>query len=200
MNRGIAIILSGPSGAGKSSVIRAVTPEWPQLQFSVSWTTRSPRPGEQDGVHYHFHTSEEFERARSDGEFLEFAEVHGNCYGTPRTPIFRAIDEGRIVLLDIDVQGARSVRRAVASTGYADSFLSIFMTVPSLQLLEERLRGRHTESEEAIERRMHNAASENSCWREYDYLIINDLLERSARELDAVIRAALCRTTHRHLY
>jgi guanylate kinase len=199
MERGLAIIISGPSGAGKSSVIKAVKPSWPGMDFSVSWTTRAPRPGEVDGVHYHFRTLEQFATAREAGEFLEYAEVHGNCYGTPKTPIFKAIDAGEIMVLDIDVQGARKIRQAVSGTPYASAFVYIFFTVPSLAELEARLRGRNTETEETLQRRLHNAAQENACWREYDYLVINDVLENAAGDLQAIIRANLCKTTHRTL-
>ncbi len=199
MTRGLAIIISGPSGAGKSSVIKAVKPSWPSMDFSVSWTTRPPRPGEVDGVHYHFRTLEEFAAARDAGEFLEYADVHGNCYGTPKMPIFNAIDAGEIVVLDIDVQGARKIRQSVAGTPYASSFVYVFFTAPSLAELEARLRGRHTETEETLQRRLHNAAKENECWREYDYLVFNDILENAAGDLHAIIRANLCKTTHRAL-
>ena len=199
MSKGLAIIISGPSGAGKSSVINAVRPSWPSMRFSISWTTRAPRPGEVDGVHYHFRTAGQFAEARDRGEFLEHAVVHDNCYGTPRSPIFAAIDAGEIFVLDIDVQGARQIRNSVAGTVYAPSFVYVFLAAPSLAELESRLRGRHTESEDAIRHRLRNAAMENECWREYDYLVVNDTLDHAAGDLQAIIRASLCRTSHREL-
>jgi len=184
---GKAIILSGPSGAGKSTIIGKLNQLLPGLLFSISCTTRPPRPGEVDGVHYHFTTKEDFERRLEDNGFLEHALVHGNYYGTPREPVTTAIDNGSTILLDIDVQGARLVQKALDGTDYAHHLRTVFIAPPSLEELERRLRGRGTESPESLRTRLSAAAGEIACAPEYQHTIVNDEPERAARELMGII-------------
>lgn len=199
MNNGLAIILSGPSGAGKSTLVHKVNQWIPGMLFSISCTTRAPRPGEQDGVDYHFISIEEFEKGKDRGDFLEYAFVHGNYYGTPKAPMLSAIQNDQIMLLDIDVQGARQIRECLKGTSLEKSVEYIFIAPPSLEILETRLRNRGTETEEAIQKRLNNARGEMETWKEYQYLVVNDDAEIAARKLEAIIRAALCKT-HRETW
>jgi guanylate kinase len=193
---GTALIFSGPSGAGKSTVCRHVFAQLPSLRFSVSCTTRAPRPGEFDGVHYHFIARELFCEHLAAGDFLEHAEVHGNYYGTLLSELLPQLRAGVDVLLDIDVQGMRQALNVLrAMPDIAARVVTVFLAPPSLGVLEQRLRGRGTESEESLQRRLHNARAELACWREYDYTIISDVAERSAEDLLAILRAARCRTS-----
>lgn len=172
MTQGPLVILSGPAGSGKSSVIgRLLAMGDLPLRLSVSATTRAPRPGEQDGVHYHFWTRERFERALQDKVFLESAQVHGNYYGTPRDEVEPYRASGFGVLLDIDVQGARQVRQACP-----DAF-SIFLLAPAWEDYERRLRQRRTEDEPTIARRLETARKELQAVHEYDAVVVNDQLE-----------------------
>lgn len=166
------IIVSGPSGSGKSTIVRRVLEEgaWP-LRMSVSVTTRTPRPGEEDGVHYHFWSIADFEKKRGEDAFLEWAQVHGNYYGTLADEVFPYRQAGMGVLLDIDVQGAAQVRRRCPDA------VSIFVRTERFETLEQRLRGRHTESEDAIQQRLRNAQSELARAGEYDHQVINDDLD-----------------------
>lgn len=192
---GAAIIFSGPSGVGKSTVCKRVFELYPALRFSVSCTTRSPRPGEVDGVHYHFLTREAFAAHLSAGDFLEHADVHGNWYGTLRSELLPSIRVGRDVLLDIDVQGMRQARELLrGEPDLAGTVVTVFLAPPSLPELERRLRGRGTETEETIQRRLRNAREELLSWREYDYMVISDVAERSADDIVAILRATRCRT------
>ncbi len=194
MNNGLAIILSGPSGAGKSTLVHKVNQWMPGILFSISCTTRAPRPGEQDGVDYHFTTIEDFEKGKDRGDFLEYAFVHGNYYGTPKAPMLSAIQNDQIILLDIDVQGARQIRECLKGTDLEKSVEYVFVAPPSLEVLEKRLRNRGTETEEAILKRLKNARGEMDAWQEYQYLVVNDDAETAARKLEAILRAALCKT------
>jgi guanylate kinase len=181
--KGPLIILSGPSGAGKSEAIkRLLAPHDLPLRLSVSVTTRKPRPGEADGVQYHFWTREEFERERDAGAFLEWAEVFGVAlYGTLRREVEPYRDKGVGVLLEIDVAGAAQVRRKCPD---ADS---IFLKALSPEVYEQRLRRRRTESEEAIQRRLAEARHEEAHVGEYNHIVINDDLDRAVAELRAII-------------
>jgi guanylate kinase len=185
MTRGPLIIVSGPSGSGKSTVIERVLQEMTAagapLHLSVSATTRAPRKGEVDEVHYHFWTREQFERALAAGEFLEHAEVHGACYGTLRQEVDGYRKGGIGVLLEIDVQGAAQVRRL-----YADA-VSIFLRASTLEAYEQRLRKRGTETEEAIRRRVAGAQRELAQAGAYDYQVINDDLDKAVGELRAIV-------------
>ena len=177
-------MVSGPSGAGKSSLCAKLREARPDIHFSVSCTTRAPRPGEQDGRDYHFISRDEFNSWIARGDFVEHAEVHGNHYGTLRSELLGHVQAGRDVLLDIDVQGGMSVRKAADSDPLLAKCLElIFIAPPSLAELEKRLRGRGTESEEIIQRRLGNARRELAAWGDYEYLLINDDLERAAHAL-----------------
>ena len=186
-HRGKLIVVSGPSGAGKSTVIGKVMERRNDLCFSVSATTRKPREGEVDGVNYFFVSGTEFDRMIGDDELLEHAEYNRDNYGTPRAYVEEKRRAGMHVLLDIEVQGARQVRERVPEA------IKIFIIPPSLQVLEQRLRGRGTETEEQIQRRLARARGEYREADFYDYVVINDNLETAANELNAIITAELCR-------
>lgn len=182
--RGLLLILSSPSGAGKSTLSRRLM-EWdPTLKFSVSATTRAPRPGEQDGREYYFKTREAFEDMVKTGQMLEHAEVFGNFYGSPRGPVELAMTEGRDTLFDIDWQGGQQIKQAMR-----DDVVSIFILPPSIAELESRLRGRAQDSEEVIAGRMAKSQAEISHWMEYDYVIVNDDLDRAFDALVTILQA-----------
>lgn len=189
--KGIALVMSGPSGAGKSTVIGYLRELLPELLFSISCTTRAPRPGEQDGVHYYFCSKEDFQTKVEAGEMLEYAHVHLDSYGTPASPVFQAVDNGGVMLLDIDVQGARQVKNALEKTPYREHLLTVFLAPPSMEELERRLRGRGTEKEEAILTRLANAAREMAASSEYDCTIVNDDAKKAAAELYKIITGKL---------
>ena len=191
---GVAVVFSGPSGVGKSTVCRHLCEQLPGFHFSVSCTTRAPRPGETEGREYYFLTREDFLSRQAAGQFLEHAEVHGNLYGTLRSELEPRVLAGDDVILDIDVQGARLTRQALAGRQeLAAALLLVFLAPPSLAELERRLRGRQTESEEVISRRLANAAREMAAWREYDYVIVNDEAPAATAKLAVIVRAAHCR-------
>ena len=181
--QGTLFIVSAPSGAGKTSMVRALMERDPDLGFSVSHTTRPPRPGEVDGRDYHFIDVPTFERMVEEGAFLEYAKVFDNYYGTSRAAVEAQLAEGRDVFLDIDWQGARQVRQAWPEA------VSIFVLPPSREALEARLRGRGTDSDEVIAGRMARAVDEASHYDEYDYLIVNDDFETAVGDLGAIVRA-----------
>lgn len=193
MNNGFALVLSGPSGTGKSTLVQKIRQDFPQLLFSISCTTRPPRPMEQDGKDYHFLSRELFHHGIERGDFLEYANVHGNFYGTPKAPMLRALEEDKIMLLDIDVQGARQVRQALSPEFLRDHLEFVFLAPPSLEVLEQRLRKRGTESPESLQRRLANARTEMEAWKEYQYLVVNDDLDDAAERLKAILLAATCR-------
>jgi guanylate kinase len=180
--RGIIFIVSAPSGAGKTTISRAALKSIAGLEASISLTTRAPREGEADGVDYHFVSDEEFIRRREAGELAESARVFDSGYGTPRAPLERAVAEGRDLLLDIDIQGARQLRQS-----YPTDTATIFVLPPSFAELEDRLRRRGTENEEAIQRRLKRARQEARAFPEYDYLLINDERDESLRLLAAIV-------------
>ena len=181
------IVVSAPSGAGKSTVLGRVLKEVGQIRFSVSHTTRAPRPGEQDGVDYHFVQKPAFESLRDQGKLLEWAQVHGQLYGTGLAELERAGREDVDLLLDIDVQGAALVRAK-----YPDA-VTVFILPPSYEDLERRLRGRGKDDESAIRRRLQAARMELSYYGVYDHAIVNDDLDACVETLKCVIRAARCR-------
>lgn len=180
--RGIIFIVSAPSGAGKTTISRAALKSIAGLEASISLTTRAPREGEADGIDYHFVSDEEFTRRREAGELAEWARVFDSSYGTPRAPLEQAVAEGRDLLLDIDIQGARQLRRS-----YLADTATIFVLPPSFAELEERLRRRGTENEEAIQRRLKQAREEARAFPEYDYLIINADRDESLGLLAAIV-------------
>jgi len=175
------LVLSAPSGGGKTTIARALLERRKDVGYSVSCTTRAPRAGEQDGVDYHFLTRAEFDARVEAGAFAEWAEVHGNRYGTLRTEVERVLASGRHVMLDIDVQGARQVVRAFPEA------VTVFIVPPSVEVLVARLQGRQTESDEAFRLRLRNARVELLEAERYQYLVENDALERAVRRVDEII-------------
>jgi guanylate kinase len=182
---GAILILSGPSGAGKSTIISRASERIGSYYFSISSTTRPPRPGERDGVEYHFITREAFEAGIEAGEFLEYAEVHGHYYGTSLKPVDAALAEGKLVIFDIDVQGHRLARNRMG-----DRITSAFITPPSLAELERRLRARSTDSDAVIEKRLHNAKVEIQAISEFDYVILNDDIDTAVEAFVALANTA----------
>ncbi len=182
---GSILIISGPSGAGKSSLIKAAGDKIGDYYFSISTTTRPPREGERDGVDYHFVDKETFEADIRAGEFLEYAQVHGNYYGTSLKPVREALEAGKLVIFDIDVQG-----HAIARERMGDLITSVFVTTPSLRELEKRLRSRGTDDETIIKNRIENALIEIEYVSAYDYLIVNDDFESALDSFIAVAKAA----------
>lgn len=183
--RGLLIILSSPSGAGKSTLAKRLMAWDPTLRFSVSATTRAPRPGEEDGRDYYFRSRAEFERMVAEDEMLEHAEVFGNFYGSPRAPVEQAMAEGRDTLFDIDWQGGQQIRNSVLGK----DVVSIFVLPPSIAELERRLRSRAQDSDEVIAGRMAKSEAEISHWAEYDYVLINDDLDRAEADLRTILMA-----------
>lgn len=188
---GALFVVSGPSGVGKSTLLRRTFDDLPSLEFSVSYTTRARREGEQEGVDYHYVSPAEFLARRDEGALLEHAEVYGTWYGTPRAPVERAIAAGRSMILDIDVQGAAQVRRAMPEA------VSIFLLPPSRESLHARLRGRGTDRPEVVERRMREADQQLGEASRYDYLVVNEHLETAVAELESIFLAELARTSRR---
>lgn len=186
---GLILILSGPSGSGKSSIYKLSIGDLGAIEFSVSCTTRAPRPGEVDGRDYHFISRAEFDRLVAEDAFAEHAEVHGNCYGTLKSELLGRVQRGIDVLLDIDVQGAAQLRKLCESScEFRRACVFIFIMPPSFEELERRLRARATETEESIVRRLANAKGEMAHAPEYDHVIVNDDLARAAAEFTALVR------------
>ena len=175
-------VISAPSGAGKTSLVRALMEREPDLRFSISYTTRAQRPGEQDGQHYYFVTPESFRRMIGDGEFLEYAQVFDNYYGTSRTQVEGLLADGHGVVLEIDWQGAGQVRAAMLES------VGIFILPPSRAELERRLRGRATDSEAVIRRRLADAATDMAHWSEFDYVLVNDDFSTALQALSDIVR------------
>ncbi len=184
---GSLIIVSGPSGAGKSALAAGVLELVPGLRFSVSYTTRAPRGFERDGIEYHFVDKGEFENLIQRGELLEWAEVYGNLYGTSKRSVDQILDRGDDVLLDVDVQGARSIREK------RHDAVTIFILPPSFRELRERLESRRLDKEYVIEQRLKIACRETRHYRDYDYLIVNDDLSKSTEEMRAIVLSSRCR-------
>jgi guanylate kinase len=184
---GILFVISAPSGAGKSTIVSALR-QTPDTVYSVSCTTREPRPGELDGEDYNFMETAEFERRIAAGDFLEYARVHDRYYGTLRQTITDQLRNGIDVLVDIDTQGAATIRRSNDSF-IQDSLADIFIMPPSIEELRHRLIKRGTETSEQIERRLATAASEMKCWREYKYTIISGSMEEDLQKFRAITRA-----------
>lgn len=182
---GLLLILSSPSGAGKSTLARRLMDWDPTLRFSVSATTRSPRPGEVDGVHYHFHSHDSFRDLVGRGHMLEHAEVFGNFYGSPREPVEQAMREGRDTLFDVDWQGGQQIR----NSALGKDVVSVFILPPSIAELDRRLRGRAQDSDEVIAGRMAKSRDEISHWAEYDYVLVNDDLDACFARLVAIVEA-----------
>ena len=182
-HKGKLYIIAAASGAGKTSLVKAMVESTPHVRVSVSHSTRPIRPGEKDGVNYHFVEKDEFHDLLNKGEFLEHAEVFGNFYGTSEAWVREQLETGEDVILEIDWQGAQQVRRLMPEA------VSIFILPPSLEALRERLIGRGTDDMEIIERRMNQAVSEMSHYSEFDYLVINDEFDLALRDLQTIIRS-----------
>jgi guanylate kinase len=187
--RGLLIILSSPSGAGKSTLAKRLMKWDPSLSFSVSATTRKPRPGEEDGKDYHFISVDDFKMAVAEEEMLEHAHVFGNFYGSPKGPVKNAIDDGRDVLFDIDWQGAQQIR----NSALGQHTLSIFILPPSITELRRRLEGRGQDDADTISRRMEKSWDEISHWGSYDHVLINDDLDATEEALKTIITATRLR-------
>ena len=185
--KGLLIIFSGPSGSGKGTIMKSLLASREDTVLSVSMTTRAPRPGEIDGYHYHFVTHEEFQKTIEEDGFLEYAEYNGNFYGTPEAPIRRLLNEGKNVMLEIEVQGAEKVM------DHRSDVVSIFITIPSFEELERRLRGRGTEPEEVIQGRMKTSQYELSRAFRYQYIVLNDEVEKAVDRINTIIEAEYMR-------
>lgn len=192
LHHGLLLILSSPSGAGKTTVCQKLLAQDSQLSLSISSTTRSPRPHEENGKDYFFLSSENFASQRQAGAFLESAEVFGNWYGTPAQAVENHRCQGRDVLFDVDWQGARAISQKCAT----HSVVKIFILPPSLSELEKRLRGRAQDTEDVIRKRMERALSEMSHWAEYDYVLVNREIDETVAAVQAIITAERCKRIH----
>ncbi len=185
--RGLLIVVSGASGTGKGTVCKKILDDMPEVAYSISATTRLPRPGEVDGKEYYFLSRDEFQAWIADGKFLEFADVYGNFYGTPLNKIEERLNRGEDILLEIDVQGALNVKRKCPDGIY------IFLLPPSLEELKRRIEGRGTETPESLHRRLANAVAEIKIGLEYDYVIVNDSVDNAAAQIKAILTAERCK-------
>ena len=190
---GILFVVSSPSGGGKGTLIRKVLSQVPNLSYSVSFTTRAPRNGEVDGREYFFVDRERFEKMVAAGEFLEWAHVHSKLYGTARQQLMREIGEGRDIILEVDVQGAASVRSLMADS------VSIFILPPSFEVLKQRLEARGTDSPEELDLRLRNAHLELKDYSAFQYVILNDDLDRAANQMTAIVHAERARLSRQEL-
>lgn len=193
-NRGVLVVLSGPAGTGKGTVCKEFLSRNEDSVFSVSATTRSPRPGERDGVDYFFITKEKYGEMVKNDEFLEHAEFCGNCYGTPKAAVEQRLSEGKNVILEIDVQGALQIKEKVP-----DSVL-VFIAPPSQKILRERIEGRGTETPEVIDRRMEAAKGELAQIPKYDYVIVNDEVDKAVLRFETIINAERYKTKRNELF
>ncbi len=180
--RGKIIIIVAPSGTGKSTLIKRLKEEFRELHWSVSFTTREIRPGEVDGKHYFYISREEFIKKRDQGDFIEWAEVHGNFYGTSLGFVSTKVDNGFSLLFDLDVQGADNMKKQ-----FGDEAKAIFIAPPSIEVLEERLRGRGTDTEDVIKLRLENAKSELKRKDDYDFVVVNDKLDQAYQDLRSLV-------------
>lgn len=183
MSKGVLLVISAPSGAGKGTIIKHLMDDDRSLKLSVSATTRAPRPGEIDGEDYFFLSREEFDDLVKNGEMLEHAEYVGNCYGTPKGPVERWLEDGQDVILEIDVQGGQQVKKIMPEC------VSIFILPPSMKELENRLRGRSTEMDAVVDARLQAAREEVRHAEEYDYVVINDTVDKAVEEIKTIIAA-----------
>lgn len=182
-NKGLLVVIAGPSGAGKGTIYYEVLKKRPEIKQSVSVTTRDPRPGEKDGVHYHFKTLEEYQEMIAAGSFLETASVYSNYYGTPKAPVFEMLKNGDDVMFEVDMFGAKQIKRR-----YPDAIM-IFVMTPDFAVLEERLRKRRTESDDSLRNRLNSAKSELSQYDMFDYIVFNDTVEESVNTVIGIIDA-----------
>ena len=192
---GNIIVISGPSGVGKSTLVKRARQALPELEFSISCTTRSPRQGEADGKDYFFISETEFEKRVAQGDFIEYAGVFAHRYGTLKSEVLSRIARGADVILDIDVQGAKQIRQAAENDPEIARAVQFIMIVPpDMETLAARLAGRNSESPESLKLRLNGAAQELACFRIYDYLVVNDELERAGEELTALLKSMKMRT------
>ncbi|MCZ7448722.1 guanylate kinase [Agrobacterium rhizogenes] len=191
--RGLMLVISSPSGAGKSTIARNLLEKDKNISLSVSVTTRPRRQSEIEGIHYHFISKRDFERMRDNDELLEWAEVHGNFYGTPREPVEAAMAAGRDMLFDIDWQGAEQLQDKMKA-----DVVSIFILPPTMTELQSRLHRRAEDSEEVIKTRLLNSRAEIEHWRDYDYVILNDDLQAAFEGIEAIVKAERVRRDRRH--
>lgn len=189
MKKGLLVIVSSPSGGGKGTILKSLFARNENLRMSVSATTRAPRAGEEHGVHYYFIGRDEFKQNIERGAMLEYAEYCGNFYGTPKAPIQAWLDAGHDVVLEIEVQGGRQIKAA------APDCVSLFILPPSLEVLEKRLRGRGTETDEVIVKRLEAAREEIRCVEDYDYAVINDTVEQAVLEIESILAAEKLRVS-----
>ena len=192
--KGQIILISGPSGSGKSTLINRLMKEEKDIYFSISCTTREIRQGEKDGVDYYFLSVDEFKKGIENGEFLEWALVHKNYYGTSLKPVLKAFEENKVVIFDIDVQGFD-----IARSKFKDEITSVFITTKSSTELRTRLEKRGTNTQEDIERRLNNAVGEMSHIKDYDFLLINDDLEQTYDKFKSIFKSLKCRTKYANL-
>ena len=188
MRKGLLILISGPSGTGKGTVCDLLRKNHPEISYSISATTRQPRPGEQDGVNYYFYDKEKFRQMIDAGELLEWAEVYGNYYGTPKQKVLDRLNAGEDILLEIDTQGALNVMKAMPEG------LFIFLLPPSLEELANRLKGRGTETEDSLQRRLGAAVDEIKIAHNYRYVVVNDKVEAAEKAIAGIIEAEHHRT------
>ncbi len=186
-DEGILLVVSGPSGAGKGTICNAIRELYPDLQYSVSMTTRAPRNGEKEGESYFFRTNEEFEALIKEDAFLEYARVYDHYYGTPKKRALDMIGDGKSVLLEIDIQGAMQVKERYPKGVF------IYIVPPSLEILSGRLHGRGTDSEEVIEKRLAQITEELKMAHKYDYIVVNDVLEDAVRKTRSILEAERCK-------
>ena len=189
-DEGILLVVSGPSGAGKGTICNAIREKFPDLQYSVSMTTRDPRKGEVEGESYFFRTNEQFEKLIEEDAFLEYAKVYDHYYGTPKKRALDMISDGKSVLLEIDIQGAMQVKKRYPKGVF------IYIVPPSLEILSDRLYGRGTDSEETIQKRLAQITSELAMAHQYDYIIVNDKLEDAVRKTSSILEAHRCKLSH----
>lgn len=186
-DEGILLVVSGPSGAGKGTICNAVRKLYPALEYSISMTTRAPRNGETEGVSYFFRTDEEFRRLVAEDAFLEYARVYDHYYGTPKQYVLDKIREGRSVLLEIDIQGAMQVKKRYPKGVF------VYIVPPSLEILSQRIHARGTDTEEVIQNRLAQITNELSMMHQYDYVVVNDVLEDAVHKTCAIIEAEKCK-------
>jgi len=196
VHRALLLVVSAPSGAGKTTLCHRLMTEFPSIRYSISCTTRAPRAGERDGHDYHFLSERDFEVRRAAGEFLEYACVHDHWYGTLRQPVREALAAGGDVIMDIDVQGAATLRAGIRERlddPLHDAYVDVFIAPPSLDSLRDRLQARGQDAPDVIARRLKNAENEMARWREYRYLVVNDQLDAAYDQLRAIVLAERCR-------
>ncbi|MFA4858324.1 MAG: guanylate kinase [Candidatus Margulisiibacteriota bacterium] len=192
--KGLLVVISGPSGVGKSTVVDRVMKIAPGLKLSVSASTRSARPGEKEGEDYFFVTKEQFSEMVKTGKFLEWAEVHGAYYGTPKTYIEEQLGKGKVVALEVDVQGAQSIKEVLQNKKFAAHAVFVFLIPPSVDILAFRLKKRKTENEELVNYRLRAAIAELQVMEKYDYIVVNDKVESAAEKIRAIIHVEKERT------